>query len=110
MTKNNVVRTPPPPDGIPGPRPWCHREGPKGQIPLNFNYKVNFESVGICACAPSTARSSCFSLCLVYRCVFQFVHVQEPHQFGDMGWSLTWDGPLHGLVFYMGWSLAWVGL
>ena len=26
-----------------GPTPWGPREGPKGQISLNFNYKVNFK-------------------------------------------------------------------
>ena len=25
------------------PDPWGHGEGPKGQIALNFNYKVNFK-------------------------------------------------------------------
>ena len=26
-----------------GPAPWGPREGPKGQISFNFNYKVNFK-------------------------------------------------------------------
>ena len=26
-----------------GPAPWGPTEGPKGQISLNFNYKVNFK-------------------------------------------------------------------
>ena len=26
-----------------GPAPWGPREGSKGQIPFNFNYKVNFK-------------------------------------------------------------------
>ena len=40
-----------------GPVPWGPWEGAKGQISLNFNYKVNFESVGICDGASSTDRT-----------------------------------------------------
>ena len=28
-----------------GPAPWGPGEGPKGQISLNFNYKVNFKDL-----------------------------------------------------------------
>ena len=36
-----------------GPAPWGHREGPKGQISFNFNYKVNFKDFysKLCVCS-----------------------------------------------------------
>ena len=36
-----------------GPASWCHREGPKGQISFNFNYKVNFKDFysKLCVCS-----------------------------------------------------------
>ena len=40
-----------------GPVSWGPGEGAKDQISLNFNYKVNFESVGICDGASSTTRT-----------------------------------------------------
>ena len=36
-----------------GPDPWGPRKGPKGQIPLNFNYKVNFKDFKTKLCVSS---------------------------------------------------------
>ena len=35
-------------NGIFCPAPWGPEEGPKGHIPLNFNYKVNFFNQTLC--------------------------------------------------------------
>ena len=59
------------------PAPWGHREGPKGQISLNLNYKVNFKD---------------FKPNFVYLLTNErYITYQMGFSFGRLGHAQGWD-------------------
>ena len=66
-----------------GPAPWGPGEGPKGQISLNFNYKVNF-------------KDFLTKLCLLTH--ERYKTYQTGYSFGRLGHAPGWDlGVLWGV-------------